>query len=430
MRKLFIIISLFISTSVSSQQTYSLEELIQITLIENYQIQIISIQQLISQNQNSLGNAGMLPTVGVSAESSWDILNSESKFFSGDIRKGENANSNKLNAMVQFNWTVFDGFAMFAQRDRLSAIEQISKSDYKFYLEQTIADISNIFYALIKEINLYENHKETIKISEFRLKIETEKVKIGAGNKLTYNQAFIDFQSDSIVLIKIEQNIKDLQIQINQIINKELISEFTPNTNKIDLKGIEDLKTLISKALQNNPEIEKAKLEEVLAETNRKIAMSERYPEVNLFGNYSYNKSQSEIGFIESSQNFGPAFGLNVRFNLYDGGKTNMNIKNLDLVNKNAELEQKDAEKLINTEITRIYYKYNSYLIQYQKIKEIINTLAQTIEISKQQYQTGAISSFEFRQVQLTAINARNQMVELEYLMKIIELDIHRICGN
>ena len=92
----------------TGQNTYSLDELIRISLEQNYQLRIVRNQQQMAENQNTAGNAGMLPQVNLGAQRSWQILDTETNFFTGESRSGSNALNTSLNAFIEMDWPVFD----------------------------------------------------------------------------------------------------------------------------------------------------------------------------------------------------------------------------------------------------------------------------------------------------------------------------------
>ncbi|TVQ88678.1 MAG: TolC family protein [Bacteroidetes bacterium] len=418
------------SFQIEAQRNYSLEELIRISLEQNYQLQIVRNQQQMAENQNTAGNAGMLPSVNAGAQRSWQILNTETNFFTGDSRSGSNALNTSLNAFIEMDWTVFDGFSMFARRDRLGYLAQLGELDTKYWIEQTVSDIAFTFYQLIREQLLLESYRQSLEISAFRLNLEDQKRRVGTGNALRYHLAVIDFNADSSLVSNQQMRIRDLQIQINRIVNFDPSQEIHPSIKNIDLQGLSNIDNLLEKALINNQELERAKLEEMIAEANLRIEKGNRYPQLSIFGGYSFNRQTSELGFVESSRNYGGDFGVRVRFNLYDGGRQNIRIRNSLLDQENSAIGIQDTRALLYSEISRFMNMYENYMSQYRLLQQSLESAGRTLEIARQQLETGTISGFDFRQTQLAALQVENQIINLKFSMKAIEIDIFRLTGE
>jgi outer membrane protein len=381
-----------------SQENVSLEELIRLTLEENYQLQIVQNQQQMAENLNTAGNAGFLPSVGIAAERSWDILTSESNLYTGIQRGGTNAESSRLNALIEMNWTVFDGFSMFAHRDRLNHLENMGELETKYFLEQTISDLAKTYYLLIREQRLLELYRQSLKVSEFRHELEERKRAVGSGSALLYHQAVLDFNADSTLVVQQVMNIRDQQIQINRLINRSPGLFLYPADPDIDLQGIPPFEEAIGLAITNNRDLERARLEEMLADANYRIEKAERYPHVSLFGNYSFTRQTSELGLIESSENRGSHFGIRVRLNLYDGGRQNTRIENVLLEQESAGIHEKDIRSLVESDLFRLISRYNSLLEQYQLLQQSIEAADLSLIISQEQLEAGAINGYDFRQ--------------------------------
>jgi outer membrane protein len=414
---------------VLGQDNFSLQELIRMTLLENYQLQIVQKDQQMAENLNTLGNAGFLPEAGIAAERSWEIMTSESNLYTGATRSGTNAQSTRFNALMEIGWTIFDGFAMFAHRDRLNHMATLGELETRFFLEQTIADLAKTYYSLIREQRLLELYRQSFEVSSFRYELEERKRRVGSGNALLYHQAVLDLNADSARVIDQVMNIRDQQIQINRIINRNPDLPLNPENGNINLYGIPLPEEIIEMAISNNRDLERAKLEEMLADANSRIEKSERYPQVDLFGAYSFSHQTSQLGIIESAQNRGSYFGVRVRLKLFDGGKLNTRIENAMLEQEQAAIHEKDIRAMIESDLLRLTGRYHSFLQQHQLLQHSMEAANRSLIIAREQLQNGAINGYEFRQTQLTVLQMENQMIELMYAMRIIEIDIYRISG-
>lgn len=414
---------------IAGQQSYSLQQLTELALQENYQIRIIRKQQQMTENQNTPGNAGMLPTVGVASDNSWDILTSESNLYTGATRSGTNARSSRTGLVAEVDWKVFDGFSMFARRDRLGYLANLGEINTRYYIEQTLADLAKAYYQLVREQQILDSYRQMQEVSRFRLEVETRKRNVGAGNALLFNQAVLDFNSDSTMLLEQELRIREQQIHINRIINRAPELAFDPADNSIEIKGIGAVQELTDLAVRSNHDLEKARIEELLADADIRIEKGNRYPQVSVFGNYGLNYQTSETGIIESAQSRGAQFGVRVRFNLYDGGRQNIRINNVILEQESSEIYSADVRAWLASDITRLTEQYSSFEKQHQLLLQSVEAAEISLKIAREQLQSGAINGYEFRQTQLTSVKVQMQLTDLLFAMKVIETDIDRITG-
>lgn len=429
MRNLLLISLIVLCGDLFPQNTFSLNELITLTLEENYQLQIVTNRQKMQENMNTPGNAGMLPSVDAGAVYSRDIQNSESNFFTGETRKGTNVQSNRFNAFVELDWTVFDGFSMFARRDRLEYLAALGDLETRYYIEQTVADLARAYYALVRDRRLLDIYLQSKEVSAFRLTLEERKRSLGSGNALLYHQAVVDFNTDSIAVLDQQMILRDRQIEINRIINRDPRLAVIPVASPAILQGIASEQEIISMAVANNRDLERAKLEELIAGAGLRIEQAFRYPQVDIFGNYAFTRQRNELGLLESAQSYGAQFGIRVRMNLYDGGRQNTLVRNAMLEQENTEIFSEDTQAYIEAEMVRLTGWYHALTEQNRLVRDNVAAAEKSLAIAREQFQQGAINGYEFRQTQLAVLQVENRLIQIEYAARIIELDIYRISG-
>lgn len=101
--------------------TLSLEEAITIGLKNNFSIQIAKNDLQVAVNNNSLGNAGFLPTLNLSGGAKQSVNGNKSEDQSGVSTESKNQRTITANAAVALDWTLFDGFGMFIKKEKLSS---------------------------------------------------------------------------------------------------------------------------------------------------------------------------------------------------------------------------------------------------------------------------------------------------------------------
>ncbi len=425
-KRIYILVYLIIVIQIiQAQEEFNLRQLIDRALIENYQVRIVNEREQIADNNNTLGNAGFLPKVTLDGEQSFSTEDSRSEYYNDQSRSGSS-----LNAMFNVDWVVFDGLKMFARKDRLEYLHKTSQLDTRYYLEQTISDIFRIYYNILKENQLLDNFKQSLEISDFRLQLEKRKQEIGTGNTLLYNQALVDYHSDSSRIVNQVMIIKNLYTRLNQILN-------LPPETKILVQEVSRLKyqlpgkdSLVTAAISSNIELRQAQVAELIAETNRRIEAGDRYPEVSIFGNYFFSRSSGEQELIESQGSFGPQYGVSVRFKLYDGGKESLQLRNAEIEENISSLDKERISLNILTTLLERWNQHQSFMQQLELSRQSMSAAEKSLSIARQQLEAGAINGYDFRLTQRSYLQVKSRVVEMNYLIKEAEIDLLRISGN
>jgi outer membrane protein TolC len=426
----WLLILFFIPLITGAQETYSLHDLIDRVLNENYQISMVRLDKQIAANNNTAGNAGMLPNISASGSQTVSYYDTEQKLFTGDTREANSAKSTLLSGQIALDWTVFDGLRMFAMKDQLGLLEQIGQVNIRYYVEQTVADVAMLYEQLIAYRQLLKNEKKALEVSAFRLRIEERKLKVGAGDALQYNQALVDFNDDSLAVLSRMRNIKSLEIQTNRIINADPEAPVVTADTIMTAMLIPVLDSLIVQAEQANSEIEQSVLEEMVAETNVRVQKAAYYPTIDLMGQYNYSYSTSKIGYATYNKNYGPLIGVSVRFNLFDGNNVRRTIKNAKLSRDYAGIAKQDVNAFIKSSITDQYYQWRSLQQQLKLAIENRAAALKSMQIAELQFQKGLIDGYNFRLTQVSVLRAANAVIQMELATRLLEISLNRQAGR
>ncbi|MCB0481812.1 MAG: TolC family protein [Flavobacteriales bacterium] len=425
--KIAAIILVFMVNETSAQ---SLQEMISTALENNYQIRITKNEAQIAANNNVLGNTGALPTVDLIGTHSNSYNNTVQKFADGTIREGNNAKNTNLNMAAMASWTVFNGFRVFAKRDQLAYLYELGQLNSKFYIEQTVSDVVTAYHQLVYEEDLIKNYEQSLAISSFRLGVEQKRKEIGVGTVMDYGQALVDYQTDSIRLLTQLNTIKALKINLNEALNTELEKEITVSEDGFRVMLMPNKDTLLKRVEEANNQLEQQRLQELIAETELRMEKANRYPKIDLFAGYQYSKTTSAVGFFNSNQSYGPTFGASISFNLYKGGETHRRVKNTELFTENTALTKQQVNKQINADVLNFYNEYNSISSQIVLAKSNVDEMNKVYRTAEEQLKKGAINGYDFRLTQLRLLMSKLTLIQLEFSLKTIEINLNRLSGR
>lgn len=409
----------------------SMQEFMQRALEENYQLSITRLESDIASNNNTAGNAGFLPIIDLTGQYTYSLSTTQQNFFNGDQREGSNARNTGLNGTLAINQTLFDGFRMFASRDQLTLLEDMGRVNVRFFIDQTLADIATLYFQLIKEYEILNYLRETIKVSAYRERLEKRRTELGAGTGLDYQQAVVAFQNDSSLIISQKSIIRSLEIELNRIVNRNLDTPVILTTDSLDTTphgyAREEFALLVD---QRNRSLRMAQLEELIAETEVRIQRAELSPVITAFGGYTYNRSTSEIGFVESNRSYGPNIGVGVRFNLFNGGNNRREVRNAEFQRSIAVDNKALVEQGLKAELFDTYAQYKYTLERIRITQRSVEAAKEAQFIAEAQLREGAINGIDFRVNQVTLINAENNLAQLKFALKALEVNLYRLTSQ
>jgi outer membrane protein len=425
-------IALLCPALAQAQQIVTLEEAIQQGITKQYSIQISRQRERIAANENSLGNAGFLPTITGSANKNYTISGLNQSFFGGLrpplVQSGVNSNSG--NAGVAMAWTLYDGKGMFILRDRFKELQNLGAKQTESNIENLIALISSTYYDIIRQSLRVNNFKKGLEISNDRLKLAKDRYEVGQGSKVDYYSAQVDYNEDKALLIAQEQAFTNTKIGFNTLLIKEYKADFSIN-NTIDLLPKLTLSELKMSALSQNPALIGAILSKKISDLETKNIQSQQKPQIDLVAGYNLNSVANGAGFgVEKGSSDVFNYGLRATINIFDGYNQKRRIQNAKINAEIASMQIEDLKNALLSALERTYVTYENSLNLIQLETENYAIAKQNIDIAFDRFKVGIATSYELREVQRNAVAAETRLIEAKFAAKSAEIELIRLSGN
>ncbi len=407
----------------------SLEQAIQKAIQNNYDVRIEKNIALVAQVNNSWTNAGAYPVVTANATPYIALNNLNQKLSNGTETNKNNSLLKTVNANVELNWNVLNGFKLYTTKEKLSTLEKIGTLELKSRINQTIYQVIYNYYDLLRLKQQLKSTKEQIAVSEDRLSLSKIRFDVGNTGKSDYLQTQLDLNELKLVALTIENNIKNGQATLNKIMGTEA-SEVFSVTDTIILKKLDDLETIRTKAFNQNPEVLSMQNQLRVSELIKKEIKSAIYPNVNVGAAYSYARSQNQAGFTLLNQTYGPSAQLNITVPIYDGHRVREQLKVADLLIDNQKLSNEQLKAEYSASIYQDYNNYQNALQQADLEKKNLSIASENFGIARARYDKLSITLVEFRQIQYTLIDTYTRMYNAMFNAKIAESDLLLLTGD
>lgn len=425
----FLILLSFCGAESFSQETLTLEKAIEITLNNNFSINIARNESEIAGNNSTIGNAGFLPTIDASGSYIKSSNDTKQEYFDGRTIDRTGAKSTNITAGVNLSWTIFDGLQMFGNLDALKELNKIGRANFKAEVENNIADVTETYYNLIREKQVLDVLKETITISEERVRIAKSKKDVGTGSKFDLRQAQVDLNEDRSNLLKEELTYEQLKVFLNQLMGRNVGSDFNVSDTIMVNRNL-NLDELKNLTLDRNTSLDIAQKNLNLSEINLGLARSEWFPTISMIGGYNYTNSESAAGFVKSNKNYSLSYGLSASFNLFNGLNTSRKIENAKIDLENNRLKFSQIKIDVEANLLNTFKKYLSSLQLVQLEEENLLVAQESVDIALEKLKLGNITPLEFRETQRKLIDAKSRLVAAQFDAKTAETELLKISGQ
>ena len=424
-----ILLLLLIGFQLQAQEVLTIENALKIALENNFEIKIASNNLNIDKTNVATGNAGMLPKVTATLVDANRIENSSQTRQDGTINALDNAKNNSLNYGVGLDWTVFDGFKMFAKLDQLKELQKLGEAQLKRIIILKISEVNSVYFDLVQQQQQLAALDTTIVISTQRLTLAQNRFKIGKTSKLEVLNAQVDLNTDKVTLLRQKESYANRKTALNQILARD---------SKIDFKVVDEVtvdnklifEELMALAEKQNPQLETEIINKRVSELQLKQIKGDRYPKINLTTGYNFLETESSLGFTSAFSARGLNYGFRASLNVFDGFAQNRNEKIAKIQLDNSKIAIEAQSLLLKSELTAAFQTYltNLELIDLEETNEAI--AKQNLSITVDKFRIGTITTIEFRAAQLNYINAKVRNSNAQFQAKLSEIALKELAGN
>ncbi len=416
----------------NAQEILTKKEALEIALENNYGVKIANNNVEIAKNNSSIYNTGYLPRVSASAGGSYDLDNQEFEEQGGDVTNIDGAETKRLNASVNLNYTLFDGLGRKYNYKQLKEQYNLSELQARETIENTYLQLFTLYFQIARLSENSENLKEALEVSSERLKRAEYQYEYGQSTKLELLNAEVDVNNDSINLINSKQLLSNSKRNLNIVLGVQKDINYQVET-KVDFISLMSHDELLEKAKENNVFLQQNEKNIAISEYNIKVSKAGLLPTAGLIGSYGWNNSYNNI---EASPQFaqsaisGLNAGLNLSWNLFDGGNTKTRVANAKIALENQEIIKEQQIESIENSLNNAYESYQNALFILQAQEQNVITNQNNFDRTQERYKLGQVTSIEFRQAQINLLNTQTAYNNAKYDAKLLELELLQLSGE
>jgi outer membrane protein TolC len=431
----FLLLTLLPSFLSFSQELLTLENAISTALEKNYAIKIARSREAIAHNDNTRGNAGMLPVVTGSSQANFNNNSVNQTFFplgttTRDPLIQSGVHNRNSASGVNMVWTVFDGMGMFATAERLREIEQLGKTNVRINIENTVAQVAAAYYDIIRQKQRLESLKDALDISNTRRELAKANYEVGTTSKSEYLAAQVDYNQDEAAVVAQEQFLKNSKVNLNSLMLRDFNADFNVPDTIVFRKDL-DIAQLQQNLKGQNPNLLAAGQTRKIAEINEKEIRAIRYPQVDVLGSYTYSTLNNEVGFgVKSSKSGSLNYGARLVVPIYDGYNQRRREQNAKINTIITGYQEDDLQNQLLTALERAYISYRNSVQLFDFEDRNLKIARQNVDLAFERYKFGNSTAIEFREAQRNAVASESRLIEAAYNVKVTEIELLRLSSS
>jgi outer membrane protein len=416
-----LIILLFSAGVAQAQQPLSLTDAITKALENNYGIIIAKGNQEISELQNNWGTAGRYPYINLSAADN----------NSYNIAEGDNNVSNRFSGGAVLNWTLFDGFSVKISKTRLEELENFSKNNTATLVEGTIQSVILAYYDVLLQKEQMATVEVVMDLSNDRYEQAQQRKEYGSAvtyDVLQAQNAYLEDRANyllqEVAYKNSKRNLAYLMAE-KESIDYELTEEFKPVLEDYALADLQ------AQMIENNKTLQSQYINLRLLENEIAAAKSAYSPSLDFAGGMNgtaiRNKYENaDAGWSKNASLYG---NFTLSWNLFSGGNRKRAVQIAEIDRQLADVETEDIQHDLNNQLANLFEFYEVRKELLVLAKENIEAARLNLQISREKFESGAINSFNFRDVQQIYLNASQGELRAIYNFIDAQTSLLRLAG-
>lgn len=394
----------------------TLTDALAITLESNYGIRISRADAEIAGINNHWGNAGRYPTIGFNATSNntYDIT--------------DTSWTNRLYAGVGLDWTIFDGFRVNFTKEKLETLEELSRGRLGVVVENTIEDVIMAYYDVLLQQENLKVLETVMKLSEDRYAYEKARHELGGTVTYQVLQAQNVYLNDKALFMTQEVVLRNSIRNLNFLLGLDpghlwnFPEPFVADTTEYILSDLTD------KMMSNNQTLKNQYTNWQLQKKEIDLSKSALYP--SLYVSAGMDENVGNAQFVGNTNALSTYGNLSLSWDIYRGGTRKRAIEVARINDEIAQVEIEQMEHSLMNELLNLYDYYSIRIALLQVADESLEAAELNMSIADEKFRTGAITSFEYRDIQLIYLNSALARLQAIYNLIGSRTSLTRLTGG
>ncbi|MCY1721283.1 TolC family protein [Prolixibacteraceae bacterium Z1-6] len=406
---------------VQAQQPLSLTDAIAKALENNYDILLAKGDQQVAEIKNNWGAAGRYPYINLSASDNNSYV----------IQESDNNISNRFSGGTSLSWTIFDGFSVKISKARLDELENISKNNTATMVEGTIQSIILAYYDVLLQKEKLVTYEEVMNLSNDRY--EREKQRKEYGSAVTYEvlQAQNAYLEDRASYLLQEVAYKNSRRNLGYLMAEKENTDYHLSEKFEAVLEEYLLADLLTQMLENNKSLQTQFIN--LRLLDNQIASSKSAYSPYLDFNGGVTGTTTRMKTVEQDASWSKNATLYGNFtlgwNLFSGGNRKRAVQIAEIDRELGDVQLADIQHNLSNRLANLFEFYEVRKELLVLAKENLEAARLNMQISREKFESGAINSFNYRDVQQIYLNAAQGELQAIYYFIDAQTSLLRLAG-
>ncbi|TCK04536.1 TolC family protein [Phorcysia thermohydrogeniphila] len=300
-----------------------------------------------------------------------------------------------------------------------------SKKQLKKSKEEVVYNVVKAYYGALTAKAFVKTAELAVRDAEKHLKDAETVYRAGLGVKSDFLRAKVYLERAKETLVEAKSNYEIAKRALAVAMGLKPTTDLNVEGELTYRPFYLDLNELIETALKSRPELKELKVRLKQSEDMERLARSDFMPNVAAFGDYFMAADTAPWNKENSSW----TFGLQVTFNLFDGGIKFKKLRKSRLTKLKVQEYIERAEKGVAFEVARAYYRFLEAEQKLKLAQASVESAEESLRIVEKRYKNGLATITELLDTQTALNEARSNYVAALSLYRTAVAEVYHAAG-
>jgi len=317
-----------------------------------------------------------------------------------------------------FDWTALKNRQSALQREKAVALSVQDGRDL------VVEAVASAYLQIISDAARIEATKAQVTTAQALYERARDQHAAGTSPAIDELRAQVELKTQQQVLIAQEnQRAKD-KLSLARVIGLAPGQEFelSDTAPYVAMEGMTP-EAATQRAYQARADYQSAEMQLRAAETARLASLAERYPTLQVDGNYG------DLGKTIADSHGTYTVTGSLRFNIYDGGRIRADVEQVDAAIKQRKDELADLKGQIDFQVRTALLDLKTAADQVAVAQDNLNLATQTLTQARDRFAAGVTDNIEVVQAQDSVANANQSLISAIYMHNLAKVSLARAVG-